>query len=400
MKITLINPPSPYLENDAAYPPMGLMYLAASIEKEGHRVTIQDLSGGCRLRLDQTDLVGITCVTPNVKIVVDIIEKIPQDIPIMVGGPHPTFLPQDMSKKARYNAIVLGEGEDVVKEVMRDISEGRLGPKWYNGGLVPVHEIPIPARHLVDLNKYSPGGEKATPVYTSRGCSFSCNFCSKMTGNTLRLLPVEHVVADVENAISFGLKKIVFGDDNIALNSSRLHKLMSAIEPLDIEYRLNMDTRHLDRSILEQAAATGCTDVSYGIESGSQSMLDVMNKKTTVEMNRKVVDETHRCGLRVKAYLMVNFPGETEETVRETLRFIENTPVDQWLVSSFAPLPGSDTFSHPEKYGIIWMSDDWADYYLVGRGGCFSPCFETKYLTGEKQVELHNLLMDGLKNLK
>jgi len=200
MEVNLISPPSPYLANDAAYPPTGLMYLAASLIERGHRVKILDLAGGIDwkkevLRLE-ADLFGITCVTPNFKIVAEIADLLPQETPVVIGGVHPTFLPMDTLENIRCDAVVMGEGEIAIRELTRDIEKGCL-KEQYHGGIVPIESIPKPARHLVDLHKYRPGGEEATPIYTSRGCPYNCNFCSKITGRNYRVLPIPRVIEEI-----------------------------------------------------------------------------------------------------------------------------------------------------------------------------------------------------------
>jgi anaerobic magnesium-protoporphyrin IX monomethyl ester cyclase len=376
------------------------MYLGAVLERAGHDVAIVDLSGN----LDwesvvptlEADLFGITCVTPNFNIVRRISFLLPSDRPIVVGGVHPTFLPEETLEKVRCDAVVQGEGELAILEVIEDLNRGSL-KKRYRGGLVPVEAIPKPSRRLVDLHRYKPGGELTTPIYTSRGCPYRCHFCSKITETQFRILPLRHILEEIEETMDYGYRHIVFGDDNAALRPRRLKELLQAIIPLGISFRLNQDARRIDSESLALAKKAGCTEISFGIESGSQKMLDLMNKQTTVEKNKKAILEARDHGLKVKAYFMVNFPGETEETVDETLRFAEETRPDKWLLSSFAPLPGSDTFRNAEKYRVTWMSSNWEDYYLVGKGGSFQPCFETEELTQERQVDLHELLYHGLR---
>lgn len=398
--VLLINPPSPYLDNAAAYPPMGLLHVAAAFEREGCKVSVLDLAvdkyDPKLLKYTDADLVGITCVTPNVDIVADIVAALPRNIPIMVGGIHPTIFPNETLALTGCSFVVSGEIEKQASHIM---SEFKRGTRIFNGGIATPPDICKPARHLVDLHKYTPGGEKATPVYTSRGCPFSCAFCSKLPQSRYREIPIMQVMDEIEYCIGQGFRKIVFGDDNLGINPKRLRTIIEMINPLNIAFRLNMDARKPDERLYAAAYESGCNDISFGIESGSQKMLDAMNKQTTTATNALAIKKVQRTGMKAKAYFMVNFPGETEETVRETLAWAEACGPDNWLLSSFAPLPGSDTWMHPQNYGITWTSNNWGDYYLVGKNGSFKPCFETDYLTKEKQIELHDMMWNGLKEV-
>jgi anaerobic magnesium-protoporphyrin IX monomethyl ester cyclase len=397
LKVILINPPSPYLDNDAAYPPSGLMYLASAIERGGHEAIIIDLSGNSNWEQDvcnlDADLFGITCVTPNFNIVSKISNLLPPKKPVVIGGPHATFLPLDVLHEIKCNAVVLGEGEDAILHIIRDLKQKKKLDGIYNGGILPISVVPKPARHLVNLSKY-----RSIPVYTSRGCYYNCNFCSKIAGSDFRAFPVQRVLEEIHDVLRMGYNYIVFGDDNIRLSKS-LKDLLQEVAQLKISFRLNQDARSVDKDILKLAREAGCTEISFGVESGSQKMLDLMNKKLKVEENERAIEQIKEQGILTKAYFIVNFPGETEETVEETLKFIEEAKPDKWFVSSFAPLPGSDVFSYPDKYGILWMSSNWGDYYLVGKDGSFNPCFETKELSCEKQVYFHGLLFSELKKL-
>jgi anaerobic magnesium-protoporphyrin IX monomethyl ester cyclase len=405
MKIVLVNPPSPYLENDASYPPMGLMYIAAAVEKMGHTVQILDLTLHqawenvlSNYFWDTVHLIGITCVTPNVPLVKKIVNILPEKIPKMIGGAHPTFLPLDSLEQTGCDFVFRGEAELTIHKVISDVKQQSLN-RIYQGKLVPVNLIPKPARHLVDLYRYSPGGEVATPVYTSRGCPFRCHFCSKLIGNKYREIPITRIIEEINDVIEIGIKKIVFGDDNIASNPRRLKNLLNAVKSLEINFRLNQDARHNSRDLFELAYHCGCTDISFGIESGSQQILDAMNKQITVEKNYEAIKMTQESGMEAKAYFMVNFPGETEETVKETLKFADKARPDKWLLSAFAPLPGSFVYDHPEKFGITSMSENWGDFYLVGKNGKFNPCFTTNYLSYQKQIDLHKMMYNGLKEI-
>lgn len=401
MKCILIYPPSPYLANDSAYPPSGLLYVAAAMEKLCWEVEIADLTGGIdwrkKVSMLQADLFGITCVTPNVGIVGEIANILrPKGSQIIVGGIHPTFLPEDTFKNIPCDAVVKGEAELVIKDLLNDVERGAL-KKIYEGRLVPVEAIPKPARHLIDLNKYTPGEEKTTPIYSSRGCPFDCKFCSRVTGRVYRVLPLDRVLEEIRDVMALGFKNIVFGDDDIAIQPKRLKEIVKLMLPLGLNFRLNQDARFIEGETLDLARRAGCREISFGIESGSQKMLNLMNKKNTVEANKRAILATKDHGMKAKAYFVVNFPGEDDSTVEETLKFAEETRPDKWLLSAFAPLPGSDTFTNPTAYGITWMSSNWEDYYLVGKEGSFKPCFTTEELSTQRQIYLHNKLYNGLK---
>lgn len=402
MKIILINPPSPYLANDAAYPPTGLMYLAASIEDMEHSVEIIDFSGNSNWASEvknlEADLFGITCVTPNFFVVKEIANNLPKNSIIIIGGPHPTFLPEDVLTNIRCNSVVRGEGEIAIKNIINDLDKNNL-KEIYCGGLVGVDQIPVPSRHLVDLYKYMPGRVHTVPIYTSRGCTFDCAFCSKVTGRVYRALSVDRILQEVHQILKQGFKNILFGDDNIHIDNNRLEFLLKKLKPLNISFRLNQDTRNINEKTIELAAESGCTEISFGVESGSEKMLKLMNKKATVQDNVNAIKLTKKYGMVAKAYFVVNFPGENESTIEETLEFVKNTKPDKYLISAFAPLPGSPVFYNPKKYGIYWASKNWADYYLVGKDGGFSPCFKTLELSFEKQIYLHNKLFKGLKEI-
>ncbi len=256
MKFLLINPPSPYLANDAAYPPSGLMYIASALESAGVEVEIIDLAGIDEWEQKITglnaDIFGITCVTPNFNIVKKISELIQADNPIIIGGPHPTFLPEDVLKNIRCNAVVKGEAEIVIKQIVADLKANSL-QKIYDGGCVPIKAIPKPSRHLVNLHRYRPGGEETTPIYSSRGCPFNCAFCSKITNRIYRTFPNEKVIEEIEEITMLGFRKILFGDDDIAIDMRRLKELLRILKPCKINFRLNQDAKMLNENLIELA---------------------------------------------------------------------------------------------------------------------------------------------------
>lgn len=407
MRVLLLNPKSPYLENDAAYPPMGLMYITSVLKSLGHDTYLIDLTTVDETYIEKQlywmaldfDLIGITCVTPNVPIVNHVLQHLPQDIPIMIGGAHPTFVPMQIFRHPNY-FIVKGECEVILSQIIDDAENKCIKPSYQQDSVSPICNILSPDRTSVDLHKYTPGGEITTPIYTSRGCPFHCNFCSKITSDSYRILPDIQVINEINQCIDLGFNNIVIGDDNFIINIERSKRLLHKIKDLDITLRLNQDSRVVRDDVFSLAANAGCTSISFGIESGSQSILNNMNKQTTVEKNLAAIKMAHDYGMDVKIYLVSNFPGENNKTINDTIDFVRIAEPEKWMISNFSPLPGSDVYNHKSKYGVEWISNNWSDYYLVGKNASFIPSFTTKELTRARQIELHDKLYNGLIELK
>ena len=224
---------------------------------------------------------------------------------------------------------------------------------------------------------------------------FSCKFCSMIMGKTFRVHSPERMVAEVKRAMDLGITHFNTGDDNIGIDMPRLMTILDAVAPLNCTFRLNMSVGYLTDDVGRAARNAGCTDIFFGIETYSQTMLKKMKKRASVRRNIEAIRKTKQYDIRAKAYLMVNYPGETEETVRESMEQLYEAHPDRWLLSAFVPLPGSESYHNPESLGITWRSENWEDYYLVGNNGSFQPAFETAELTIEKQVELHDMLYHG-----
>lgn len=406
MQIILINPPSPFLADDRAQPPTGLMYLAASLESNGFKVHIEDLAGRNdweeRTSELKADIFGVTCSTPNFPIVKRIAELLPKNSLKIVGGPHVTFLPSETLEMTVFDIAVQNEGEFILSETVKDYKDGKRLKRIYNGSLVDINKIPSPARHLVNLTDYHPEMEgAATTVFTSRGCPYSCGFCCKITGNIVRFRTAESVVEEIKLLINkYSFRNIIFEDDNFCLNRARVKKICEELRDFGINIRICPRADSVDKELLKILRKAGVSEISYGVESGSQKILNLMNKKLTVDTSREAIESAKEVGMIVKIYLIVGFPGETEETVEETKWFVEETKPDKWLLQNFIPYPGTDVWNRPEKYGVTWISKDYGSFYTVGRGGKGGIVFRTEEMDEERIRILHDNLYAFLMNYK
>lgn len=399
--VVLINLPSTYLLNDAAYPPMGLMTVGGCMIDWGLNVKLIDFSGNSHPSIPDCDCYAMTCVTPNMYITKEFIHgMLPKNSHIILGGAHPTFMPQntiDYMDMDNNLSIVIGEYEGIALQIWLDIFNNDFSLK-YNGGIVSEDMMEAPYRQLVNLHKYKPGGEKATTVYTSRGCPYKCAFCSKLTNNTYRCFSELSIKHQIEYCKNKGFDKIVIGDDNFVINKPRAMQLLDVMKVSGCKFRLNQDARMLDEKFFKKSSESNVTDISFGIESGDQRMLNLMNKQSTVENGIKALSLTREYGMESKAYFLVNFPGETEKSMTNTLKFAEKTQPDKWMLNNFSPLPGSNTFTNPSKYGITWLSQKWDDYYLAGKGD-LHPTFIANNLSIDQQIKNYNNMYTKLKDI-
>lgn len=409
MKVVLVSPPSPYLADDRAQAPMGLLYLAASLEKHGYDVSIIDLAGDPCWRgkiLDlSAEVIGVSCTTPNVPIVQEIFQMAPHNSLKIAGGAHPTFLPEESLNILGCDVVVRGEGEQILPQILRDYQQHGKVKQVYEGGLVDLDAIPFPARHLVDLKTYNPEmeGEGIARIWSSRGCNRRCAFCAKLTGNRVRFRSEDSFMEELRILVNhYGFKNIIFMDDNFCLSKSRTTRVCKRIikEKMDINIRICPRADSVSPQLLKLLSKAGVTETSFGVESGSQTMLNWMQKDTMVDVMKKAIRDAKAEGILVKIYLIVCFPFENNETIEETKRFVLETEPDKWLLQTFIPYPQTDVWRFPAKYGVTWISQDYSQFYTVGEGGAGGVVFETKTMSKQKIQEMHDDLYEFLMEYK
>ena len=368
LKINLINPPHPDASTDRMDAPLGLLYIAKSLERAGHCVQITDLAGGVPWDIEYADIYGISVYAPTIEMSRLIALKCRlknHKCRIVVGGAHPTMLPESVDFA---DSIVIGEGEVAMLDLVKDYPDIK---KRYRHVLDRDLDLyPNPAYHLVDLFSYDRviDEQPCVTMLTSRGCAYHCAFCGLPSHcKTMKYRSAASVLSDIWRLkIVYGIKKFYFQDDSFTTNKGHMHRILDLIRPLEIGFKcLSRVGNTLDD--YKKLESAGCNLICFGVESGSQKMLDRMNKQTTVEQNHVAIKLAKEAGLRTKAFFVFGFPGETRETIEETKRFIEKSKPDEYCISNFVPFPGTDVWNSPAKYGITWMSKDFGQYYQVNR---------------------------------
>jgi len=416
MKILLINPPYPFEEFPA--PPFGLISLAAYLIKQGIETIIEDYVVETyspeRLRKVMTafkpDIAGATAVTMNVKKAISILEycrEVSPSVITVMGGPHASFDADALLKTGAIDYVVRGEGEISFTGLIKNIEHGGTaesiegisfrvnGRNIHNPDRKPIPDIntlPLPARHLVPLSRYRALGFPINMI-TSKGCPHKCIFCAghRMSGNKLRYFDIARVVDEFEILAGMGFHQINIVDDLFTSNKKRCMAVCDEIIKRNIKHRWSAFARvdTVSEDLLVKLKKAGCETLCFGIESGNQEILDRVKKRTTLLKCRKAAELCLKTGITPMASYILGLPGETEETVSETLEFADNLGAGYGL-HVLAPFPGTEVREKADEYGIKIFTDDW-DLYDANRAVCDTGGISPEAITGIAENFYKNL---------
>lgn len=401
MNILFINPPfQSYYATEHIFPPIGLAYLAAVVRDKGHNVSILDASINrqkkarklkdkfwygmefCeiekQLRRREFDIVGLGCFFSTrfsyALEIAKIVKSINSDIPVVIGGIHASSVPQQVLEHEEIDYAVIGEGEVTMLELIQVIEErhydrlkqidgiafrenGRMFVNPKKRFIDDVDTIPFPARDLIDMNYYvnsdnfrwDLGKGRYTSIISSRGCPNTCAFCNTymVSGRRYRGRSPKNVVDEMQFLIDkYGIEEFSFEDDNLTFDKQRFLNICKEIVIRDIRIKWNIpggiSVKTLDKEILKAMKQTGCISISLAIESGDQEVLNKLIKKAT--SLRHIEEVAWACkdeGFIVNGYLVMGMPGETKESINNSIRFVNRLPLDKIIISYVTPFPGT-----------------------------------------------------------
>jgi len=389
MKVLLINPSftgiygnfSPAARVGVLYPPLGLASLAANIQKD-HDVKILDLEV-CP-NLDETlhsvkpDLVGITFTTPLYDIALGLFRKVKEfddSIWTVSGGPHSTAMPESVCSSNYIDTVIPGEGEIAFEKFLRNPSKGIVKREEL---IEDLDTLEFPARDLLENNKYlwSVPGKGIKPmasIMTTRGCPFQCIFCSQKGtfGNNVRYRSAINIVREMKQIIEkYNIKHFSILDDTMGLNEERTFELCDSIlaEKLDITFEGYTRVNVMNREILEKLKAAGLIRISFGVESGNQNILNAVKKGITLEQIRKAYELADELGLETRLSAILGLPGESKETILNTIAFIKSLKCKQAYINIGTPFPGTEFYEIAKegKGGLKLLTSDWSQYRRWG----------------------------------
>jgi anaerobic magnesium-protoporphyrin IX monomethyl ester cyclase len=414
VKIKLINLPQPDSLDDKLDPPLGLMYISAFLEEHNILSEIIDLPFIKRKewqdKIGRADFYGITVYSASLYLAKEVAKIAKSNNPqakIVIGGHHPAALGEEALKdEANFDIVVMQEGEITMLELAEGKPFSEIQGIIYRDKnhiyrnkqralIKDLDMLPMPKREILKKNKYTRKvyGDFATSVITSRGCAYNCAFCCKnIFGSQIRFRSPENVENEIKQIIKdYGIKNFIFYDDTFTLHKKRLYDLCQRLSKLNIIFRCNGDARHNSPEDYIRLYQAGCREIAFGIESASQMILDNINKGVTVEQNRQAIKEAKKAGLLVRAYLMIGSPGETRQTIEETMKFVQETNPDQFTLFNFIPLPGCAIWNDPQKYNIKIVNRNFKDYFNIAGDNQGGLVVETQELSSK---DLSNLRQD------
>lgn len=373
-RVTLVQPPQTQLLLPRSYIPLGLASIAAVLEESGVDVEILNLAD-CRdvegVEIPESDWYGVSCVSATLPATRKIVSRLRGNGKTVVGGPHPSVAPDETCSQVNPDVVMTGESEYLFRDLVTGAAEPE--PIMHAGLIQNLDSLPFPARHLFDREDVvdvtgihgQEKGAPATTVITARGCPFSCHFCCKghPMFNWYRYRSADLVFNELANLQEeYGVEHVRFVDDEFTLYKQRTAELMRTMKSLGLTWVCITRADTLDESLLKLMRAAGCVEVHIGVETGSNRLLRLMNKQTTSNILLKGVKMIKAAGIRVKTYLMMHFPGETEEDRRLTVEWMKKAQPDRFTLSVFTALPGSAIAGQVETDTPWYYRDDDQDF--------------------------------------
>jgi anaerobic magnesium-protoporphyrin IX monomethyl ester cyclase len=393
----------PYRKEIVLCPPLGLCYIASNLLAHGFDVNVVDLAicdpnvekVEFKIRREQPKILGITASTCTYKKALEIARKAKQIDPAtitVIGGPHVTFEAQEALAHPEIDLVARNEGEITMLELCRLYlrGEGSLdrikGISYRNEGRVvnnpsrhlvqDLDQLPFPARGLLPLDRYKIPGT----LITSRGCPSKCIFCAAeaMSGGRYRVRSSGNVLAEIDEMKARYNPPFYFvADDTFTVLHDRTREICAGLKRMRVSWICESRANFVNRELLQMMVESGCFCIQFGVESGSQVVLNSLRKGITLDQVRDAVRWSCKLGLRTVCSFMVPHPEDTLETIAETKRFMLDLKALGALVivSVTTPFPGTYLWNHGNELGVRIVSDDLEDFNLV------TPTMVTRKLT-------------------
>lgn len=408
-KVILLDSPSWKLFNPRLHCHLGILYLAAACRTAGHDVKVMDCHRVTSWKephlvlneylMEECDILGISATTANVNWGAQMARHWPAKVKVL-GGTHVTHImegPHERFKQKKYfegfDYLMYGECEEAFVGFCDAFDTGEFptelpGLVWWDGEFGR-QQNPVPA--LPDVTRldgpafdlWEAGFERGAlsnasqkrevdgsnlmtaSLYTARGCPYGCTFCADAR-TKLREETFEQIEKEVAQLAALGIQAVRIQDDTFTIKESRCQRIADILHDYGFRWRACTRVNLRNPQLFEYMAKRGCTELGFGIEHGSDRMLRAMAKGTTTEANEAGLRMAQDAGIVARAFLMLGFPGETEETIEEMEKWILKVRPDSVTLSLFQPFPGSDVWNHPERYSVQIPDGAFEKFWQLG----------------------------------
>jgi radical SAM superfamily enzyme YgiQ (UPF0313 family) len=379
-----------YINAGALLPPLGLLYISSILEQEEHETVVIDCTAEknpkdeIKKQLVSCDAVGLTTYCHPYELEKSIeyskyIRSISPDIPIIVGGPHTSLLPRVSLDEHVANIAITGRAENLIIPVIEGLEGKRsfdsIPDIYYRKGKKIIYnnkskndikifdDLPLPSLSKVEKYEYGHilgvkiAEGKLASISTSEGCVYNCKFCNLHSHlPVFKARTIEKVIDEIDYVVDQGYKTIVFVDDNFMTNKQRVKKIMDYIIESGCNVKIWIFGARADsaeKPLWEKMKRAGVENMNFGLESGSQKILDFYNKKLSIEQSRKAIQLSKKMGFFVQANFMIGAPIETRESIEETINFAKSIPADIAIFYLFTYTYKSELWNDAVKKGLI-----------------------------------------------
>jgi radical SAM superfamily enzyme YgiQ (UPF0313 family) len=387
--------------------------LAAVLEKNGYEVDVIDCQAlgvsfeeaKNELSKRQPDIVGLTSTTLTYKSAIKIVKIAKEVCPnctTLLGGVHVTFWDNEALQECpQLDIVVRKEGEVTFLELIQRLEAGKsfddvLGITYRKNGktvktedrpyIEDLDSLPFPAHHLWPLDRLKKYGNVMFPLMTSRGCVFWCEFCSavRMFGRRFRMRSAKNVVDEMEHLHkTYGADTFTFYDDAFTVDQARVEEICRELHARNLKVTWDCGTRvdMVNKELLQKMKDAGCIAVWFGVEAGSQEVIDAMGKGFTANKTKLAFKAAKEVGLMTIASVVFGFPGETKESAMATVKLVEELDPDDVGYYIATPYPGTPMADNVREMGWIKVTD--FDKYDTA-----TPIFELPTLTMKEVREI------------
>lgn len=398
MKISLVQPRW-RIETDSLCEPLNLGYLASYLETQGYKnidiySAVFDSDRKIVQKSAKSKVVGINVLSsmwPHVKTLASKIKERNANVKIVVGGVHPTALPEETLENKDIDYVVRGEGEITFYELIESIRNNTAiesidGISYKKYGKVKHNEdrnliqnldaIPFPARDLIIQESYirkfyRVWKKRSISVVTSRGCPYNCSPCasSAVWKQKWRARSPKNVIEELNQLVSvYNIDEVHFEDANFAMDTGRIFKICELMEKsnLDISWNCLLYPEDLDKELLKAMKYAGCNTIGVGIESGSKDILKQYGKSNiSFRKIKEKFDFAKELDINRIAFFMLGLPGENKGTISKTKRFMKELQPDYATCSLLVPFPGTEFYNKAKKKGYITEDFKFSDFYYT-----------------------------------